>query len=85
MKKTYSKPEIEFESFTMSTNIAAGCENIFGLYARGTCGIPTSAPGMTIFNTAASGSDCSVSGGDGEEYGGLCYHVPIAGENLFNS
>ena len=26
MKKLYSKPEIIFESFTLSTNIAANCE-----------------------------------------------------------
>lgn len=88
MKKVYSKPEIMFESFTMSTNIAAGCEEIFGLYARGTCGIPGSAPELIIFNTDAADSNCKA---DAEAYpgepmyDGLCYHVPTASENLFNS
>lgn len=81
MKKTYSKPEIMFESFTMSTNIAAGCEKIFGLYARGSCGIPTSTPGVIIFNSG----DCTDPGGDEATYNGLCYHVPTEGDNLFNS
>lgn len=82
MKKRYSKPEIMFESFTTSTNIAAGCENIFGLYSRGVCGIPTNVPGMTIFN---EGSGCTVQGNDESVHNGLCYHVPTAGDNLFNS
>lgn len=88
MKKAYSKPEIMFESFTMSTSIAAGCEEIFGLYARGVCGIPGSAPGMTIFNRDAAGNNCTADAdaipGD-PMYDGLCYHVPTASENLFNS
>ena len=84
MKKTYSKPEIMFESFTMSTNIAAGCENTFGLYSRGVCGFPGDAPNMNIFNKNAGG-DCTVDGGDADEYDGLCYHVPLESDNLFNS
>ena len=84
MKKTYSKPEIMFESFTMSTNIAAGCEKTFGLYSRGACGIPTNTPGVTIFNSTLNG-DCTADGGDSATYNGLCYHVPIESDNLFNS
>ena len=82
MKKTYSKPQIMFESFSMSTNIAAGCEKTFGLYSRGDCGIPTNVPGMTIFNLDGG---CTVAGGEEAKYNGLCYHVPLESDNLFNS
>jgi hypothetical protein len=84
MKKSYSKPQIMFESFTMSTNIAAGCENIFGLYSRGVCGFPGDAPNSNIFNTKAGG-DCRVEGNGASEYDDLCYHNPLETDNLFNS
>lgn len=84
MKKTYSKPEIVFESFSLSQNIAAGCEVKTNTPAQSECGIDFG--GYMIFLDEMTGcSDIPVTseGGDGE-YNGICYHVPN-GENLFNS
>ena len=88
MKKTYTKPAVFFESFTLCTAIAADCENTFGLQNKGTCAIPSAIqiPGvnMGIFNVGP-GSECGVQGGDDSRYNGLCYHVPEGKNNLFNS
>ena len=78
MKKTYSKPEIVFESFTMSTNVAANCEVVDPhdprLYFTG------------VGYAFTKGCEVSVSeGGDGE-FNGICYHIPDGGKlNLFAS
>lgn len=87
MKKTYSKPEILFESFTMSTNIAAGCEKIVGNPSKGSCAVNSSG-GISVFD-ATVGAACAFTPGDmGTEedmYDGFCYHVPTEYNNLFNS
>lgn len=88
MKKVYSKPEIQFEDFTMSTSIAAGCEKIVGNPSQGTCGIIGSG-GYTIFNSSVGGG-CVFTPedtGNGAEdvYDGACYHVPNDYSNFFNS
>ena len=86
MKKKYVKPAVFFESFTICTAIAGDCENIFGLQGKDTCEIPSTPyiPGMGIFNVGPT-SQCGVQGGDDSRYNGLCYHVPEARNNLFNS
>ena len=83
MKKSYSKPEILFESFAMSTSIATTCEVRFELQAKDVCGYPGSAPGLTIFATTYGG--CTVEGKADDEYNGLCYNVPDETYNLFQS
>ena len=78
MKKIYSKPEIAFESFSLSQSIAAGCEirdlTSSILYVEG-------------FGYAFS-SSCSHnvvdSSGDGEA-NGICYHTVVNGTSVFNS
>ena len=86
MKKVYTKPEIMFESFTLSENIAGDCEQIYSLHALDICGIPdANGVGDTIFNVSASGTDCIVPGGDSDTYNGFCYHIPTETNNLFNS
>lgn len=77
MKKIYSKPEIAFESFSLSQNIAAGCEYTDpkhpDLYFTG------------IGYAFTTGCDVKFSDGGGDgEYNGICYHVPTD-NNLFNS
>lgn len=81
MKKIYSKPEIMFESFAMSTSIAAGCEKKVNTYAADQCGIPwEGSPNIFLADIAG----CKVQyGADGE--GGICYHNPSDDNNLFNS
>jgi hypothetical protein len=85
MKKTYSKPLIAIENFTLSTDMAANCENIFGLQAQDLCGIPDdNGLGFTIFNTELS-NQCMFPGQDDSRFNGLCYHIPAERNNLFNS
>lgn len=87
MKKAYMKPEIMFEDFTLSTNIAGTCEvdtNIQGM-ASTSCGLDFS--GLMVFLDGMGGcTDIKVDnvGGDGE-FNGICYHVPSGDKNLFNS
>ena len=91
MKKVYQKPEIAFESFVMSTNIAGDCEKPFmTTIAKGTCGIPASTqipglPPMTLFDMNASGTNCTAPGIGDEMHNQLCYHNPSEKNNLFNS
>lgn len=84
MKKTYSKPEIMFEDFTLNVNIAGDCEQTFGLQSVDTCGIPDIDGENHIF-AVSIGSNCVIQGGDGELYNGFCYHIPTESNNLFNS
>ena len=85
MKKTYRKPEIFFENFSLSTSIAGNCDIAIGLPSQFVCGIPDeNGLGMKIFNTNLGG-DCSIPGGDDAKHDGFCYHVPTAGMVLFNS
>lgn len=87
MKKVYTAPEILFESFTMSTNIAAGCEAIIDTQSQGNCGIEFGS--QVIFVGAFTGcsennGDVTVEGDDGS-WNGICYHVPVESNTLFNS
>ena len=81
MKKVYSKPEIMFESFTMSTSIAAGCDKIVEGHSANTCGIPWEGS-ENIFLIGISG--CKVQY-EADGWGGICYHNPTDDTNLFNS
>lgn len=82
MKKAYSKPEIVFENFSLSTNIAAGCEQKNELQSGGTCGHKWGK--STIFTEEVTGCKKKVTDGSGD-YNGLCYHVPNESYNVFNS
>ena len=86
MKKVYSKPQIMFESFSLSQNIAAGCEEKTHTPAARACAVDFS--GLKLFLEGMSGcSDITVAnqGGDGE-FNGICYHVFTDGSsNFFNS
>lgn len=81
--KKYTKPEILFESFTMSTNIAAGCEETTPLPSmEESCGYPIRG-GVVFMN----GTQCTTypPAETPFEYNGFCYHVPTDLNNLFNS
>ena len=80
MRKTSTKPDIIFESFSMSTSIAAGCELETPLPSSAdNCGYPIR--GGIVF---MEGSQCTTYPQDGQ-YNGFCYHVPTDLKNLFNS
>lgn len=85
MKKIYTKPEIYFESFSLSTSIAANCDKIISLPSQFACGIPDdNGLGMNVFSPGPS-SDCVLPGDSNKEYDGFCYHVPTEVNQLFNS
>lgn len=82
MKKVYEKPEIVFENFSLSTNIAADCEVRANTQSNfDSCGVAFS--GDVIFISKESGCSTCISFDD--EYGGMCYHVPSEENNIFNS
>ena len=86
MKKVYTKPEIIFESFSLSTNIAGDCESIIDTQSRGNCGIEFG--NLVIFvgeYTGCNSNDGVIVEGDDGNYNGICYHVPVESSTLFNS
>ena len=82
MKKTYVKPEVYFENFELSANIAAGCgagyKDKVTSHDIHTCGYIYNSG--VIFNTGV----CSYETADGTEYG-LCYHSPMPDNQIFAS
>ncbi len=83
MKKPYVKPEVYFESFELSANIAAGCgagykEKVNTLDIH-SCGYKYN--GGVVFTST---SVCSYKSQDGTEYG-LCYDIPMADNKIFAS
>ena len=87
MKKRYAKPMIVFESFMLSTNIAADCGNRAEmLSADYVCGKLFS-NGMMVFMSGMQGcNDVTVipdQDGDGS-WGTFCYHIPES-QSLVNS
>ena len=82
MKKNYSAPDIAFESFALSVNIAS-CD-VPAVYGEGQCGYQF-APGIIIFVDTEQG--CGTLTEDGsKEYNGICYDVPSEGlDMLFTS
>lgn len=86
MKKVYSKPEIIFEDFALSTNIAGDCEQKTNNPTNHACGLDFS--GLTVFLTTMGGCvDIKIAPNEygGGEYNTFCYHVPTESNNLFNS
>ena len=85
MKKTYCKPIIMFENFTLSTKIAGDCEVKISNQSRNSCAyIEKFGKNETSFFTDAVGA-CLTTEQDGEGHDGLCYHVPGEAYNIFNS
>ena len=88
MKKTYVKPEILFEDFALSTNIAGDCASPTNTALRGECGLEaTGVPGGFVFVTGMTGCSFGVDGLDGGDgqFGNLCYHIPVNQAAIFNS
>jgi hypothetical protein len=87
MKKAYSKPDIVFEDFSLSTNIAAGCEEKpFGHSDQ--CGVKWGKKiifTLTMTNCGTKIVEGQESGADADEYNKLCYHNPYESYNVFYS
>ena len=85
MKKVYEKPQIVFESFTMTTHIAGDCEPPYvANQEKGSCGIPGSA-GDFLFSAKVQGCTTDWEADFGDNYDGFCYHIPTEDKNFFNS
>lgn len=81
MKKIYSKPEIAYESFSLTTNIASGCEVKTDTPAAMQCGYTM--PPNTYFISGVAG--CTTEIEEGTTFDSFCYHTPSDLSNLFNS
>ena len=86
MKKVYTAPQILFESFTMSTNIAGNCEAIVGNPTKGTCAVLGTGD-IALFDGTMSVCVFTpeAMGGEPDKFDGACYHVPVESNTLFNS
>ena len=85
MKKEYKKPEIMFESFALSTNIAACVfQASFAPDLGSACkAYQLGRGGEIVFLDEFTGC-VSVQAQNGD-YNGYCYHVPTISLNLLNS
>ena len=81
MKRNYVKPEIMFENFTMSTNIAAGCHFISKLLGEKACGYIDDRGNGPFFTSDVNG--CKYHEPDTND--SLCYHVPNEDYDIFTS
>lgn len=72
MKKTYNKPQIFFESFELSTSIAANCIEIL-----------TKEQEEEIRNEFSFDTNAFTEGTCDNEV--VCYHVPNGYSNVFTS
>jgi len=82
MKKRYEAPQILFESFELTTDISAGCENPTSLPSENQCGLDFS--GLMVFHTGMTGCE-HIQITEGEDWDGICYHAPSENNNLFTS
>lgn len=78
MKKTYIKPDITFESMALSTDISAGCA-MLSMQAPNACPVFYPEWGMTLLTEGM----CEAYPPGATDY--ICYHVPIADNNVFES
>lgn len=90
MKKVYSKPEIIFEDFALSTNIAGNCGTKTGSPSEGQCAYKVEKTYGTWYVFTSSVTACETSDGELDQledgiYNSICYHVPLDNTTLFNS
>ena len=79
MKKSYIKPTITFESLAVSSSVAAGCALISTNTAEYMCPVIDEESGWTIFSDNAV---CMFMPGPGDT---ICYDIPLANSNIFES
>ena len=79
MKKSYMKPKITFESLAVSANVASGCALISTNNAEYLCPVTDEESGWTIFSDY---SLCMMVPGPNDT---ICYDIPFANSNVFES
>lgn len=82
MKKNYIKPQIAFESFQLSTSIAASCALLGAEHAQYVCPVTDPDSGFTIFTDELS-SPCDTAPIGGSD--SVCYDIPVANWNVLTS
>ncbi len=82
MKKPYIKPQIAFESFQLSTSIAASCALLGTNSAQYVCPVEDPDSGFMLFaEDITSPCDTAPMGGNDS----ICYDVPLENWNVFSS
>ena len=90
MKKTYQKPDVFFEDFAFSSNIAGNCSALFDLHRTdGTCNFKAtfSNPNNCTFidnDFIIFQSECEIKCQENDPFN-LCYHVSVDFNRIFNS
>lgn len=82
MKKKYEKPIFVFESFSLNTSIAGDCGVKITTPSYGECGMEYGPDYIFIDATTGCSDEYLVDDGS---HNGLCYHVPVDQNKLFNS
>jgi hypothetical protein len=89
MKRTYIKPALAYEDFTMSSNISGNCEFQDVTLTRDTqgCGLLSSGMFVIFLDGICEGDNDEYIyvPHEEDEYNGVCYHAPTDTTNLFNS
>ena len=80
-KKTYATPQIVFESFQLTANIAGNCNTRPSITDETTWGYNDN--GWIVFQNSAVCIDGRI--GPDDNYNGLCYHVPTGNMSVFTS
>lgn len=78
MRKSYTKPEITFDSFALTTDITASC-SMSATFDPNTCPVYYPDWGVTFF----SDGTCDAYPPGGLDF--ICYHVPAGDRNVFIS
>ncbi|MBQ3215765.1 MAG: hypothetical protein IJB11_06585 [Oscillospiraceae bacterium] len=84
MNKTYTKPDIMFEDFSLTSSIASNCAIKTSTSHQWSCHVQIGI--MKVFTSQVIGckqDGCTII--DSGEFNGLCYHVPYNDRNLFMS
>lgn len=77
-RKIYTSPIVKSTSFALSTDVASGCQATAS-FAEFTCAVEVPEWGLTFYTEL--NCDYSPPGDDDM----ICYHVPTADSNIFDS
>ena len=81
-KKAYKRPELYYESFTLSQNIASSCEGI-ALFNENICGVKVDMMDIEMIIYGNGNGACEFQPPNPENL--ICYHVPSDANNVFSS
>ncbi len=78
--KEYIKPDIRFQKMNLSTDISTGC-SVNSTHDPKAC--PVDIPGQPGLTVYTEDGQCVAYGPGWEDQ--ICYHVPVADLNVFES